>query len=207
MSTEELEERSDVQKNKNKIDLHVSTASSRSCSEYWEIFAKAAKTETDPICKDKLELLRDVTSYCFNFDDFSRNPFRPLFHFYQEGRSPLIEDLDDKKIELLSVLLEEVNDLELKARIADVIHFCKNKNSLQYAQIAVDSYINCLNNNSYPRYEYLNRVKRLSQLARKFIKGAAHITECVVDFFNVEIQNELDQKNYYPVIELLHIFA
>ncbi|CAM4478711.1 MAG: hypothetical protein LEGION0403_FIIPPAGN_02839 [Legionella sp.] len=202
---EELEERSGIQKHT--FESYLSIASSRSCTEYWEIFAKAAKNENDLIYKDKLELLRDVTSYCFNFDDFSRNPFRPLFHFYQEGRSPLIEDLDDKKIELLSVLLEEVKDLELKARIADVLHFCKKKNRLQYAQIAVDSYLSCLNNNSYPRYEYLDRVKRLSQLAIKFIKGAAHITECVVDFFNVEIQSELDQKNYYPVIELLHIFA
>lgn len=201
---EELEERSDIQKHT--FESHLSVASSRSCTEYWEIFAKAAKNETDPIYKDKLELLKDVTSYCFNFDDFSPRPFRPLFHFYKEGRSPLIEDLDDKKIELLSVLLEEVNDMELKARVADVLHFCK-KNRLQYAQIAVDSYLNCLNKNSYPRYEYLDRVKRLSQLAIKFIKGAAHITERVVDFFNVEIQSELDQKNYYPVIELLHIFA
>lgn len=188
------------------IDSYLSGLETRSCTKYWEIFSVAAKNENNLIHKGKLELLRDVTSFCFNFDEFTGN-FRPLFDFYQAGRSPIIDDLEDNKLEMLVELLNETNDLELKARISDVLQFRAKKNRLQYAEIAVDSYLNCLKNNSYSRYEYLERVKRVSQLAIRFVKGAKHITDSVVDFFTAAIEIDVNQKNYYYAIEILHIFA
>lgn len=188
------------------IDSYLSVASVRSCTKYWEIFSAKAKQEDDAAHKYKLELLRDVTSFCFNFDEFSGN-FRPLFNFYHVGTSPIMEDLDDNKIEQLVELMNETDDFELKARIADVLQFRAKKNRLKYAEIAVDSYLSCVTENDYMRHEYLDRVKRMSQLAIKFVKGAKHITDRVVEFFDKVITDEVGQKNYYSAIEMLHIFA
>ena len=188
------------------IDSFLSAVSERSCEKYWEAFSNESKNENDPIIKSNLELMKDITSYCFNFDEFSVG-FRPLFDFYQNGRAPIPEDLDDIKIQNLVVLLDEVSDYELKARIADVLQFRSKVNRIKYANIAVDSYINSLNNNIYPRHDYLNRVIRMCQISKKYVRGAKNISEKAVVFFETTIKYEIDEENYYYAIELLKIFS
>src|SRR5688500_8832241 len=127
----------------------------RSCVNYFEIFGREARSTSNAKLKNKLELLRDVTSLQFNFDDHS--VFDPTFHFKGVGTSPTLEDINDDKIQLLATILDEINDQELKARIADILQHKSKRDRIKYAEMAVDAYLNSISNQELRDHERLDR--------------------------------------------------
>ena len=187
------------------FDSLLSEVKIRSCINYFEIFANQSKITDDSELKNKLELLRDVTSLQFNFDEYS--VFDPLFHFKGAGTSPTLEDINDDKIQLLTTILDEVNDSELKARIADILQHKSKRDRIKFAEIAVDSYLNSINNLKLRNHERLDRYKRLAHLARKYKKGSDILATKIVQSFIETIENHVKQSLHYNALELLDIFA
>jgi hypothetical protein len=56
-----------------KIDSYLSMTSARLCSHYWKIFANESKKKENEEVRVQLELLRDITSFCFNFDELTQD--------------------------------------------------------------------------------------------------------------------------------------
>jgi hypothetical protein len=187
------------------FDSLLSEVKVRSCLNYFEVFANEAKITTDAELKNKLELLRDVTSLQFNFDEYS--VFDPLFHFKGVATSPTLEGINDDKIQLLAIILDEVNDPELKARIADILQHKSKRDRIKYAEIAVDAYLNSINAPELRNHERLDRYKRLAQLAKKYKKGSDTLAAKIVQSFIESIENHVKNDRHYNALELLDIFA
>jgi len=194
------------------IDSLLSEVQVRSCLNYFEIFARESKITPDTELKNKFELLRDITSLQFNFDEYS--VFDPLFHFKGVGvnsglaqTSPTLEDINEDKIQLLSIILNETNDPELKARIADILQHKSKRDRVKYAETAVGAYINSINYSALRNHECLDRYKRLAQLAKKYKKGNTLVTEKIIQFFIEKIECAVEQNLHYNALELLEIFV
>ena len=65
--------------------------------------------------------------------DCETNEFVPKFFFR-------LENLNERDVEFLIVLLNKINDPYIKSRIADVL-FCKTNQFQPYLKIAIDAYV------------------------------------------------------------------
>jgi|GEM_PF-2342797 len=94
------------------------------------LFQKVAEKENDPFKSKILWLIADVLSLGV---DCETNEFVPKFFFR-------LENLNERDVEFLIVLLNKINDPYIKSRIADVL-FCKTKQFQPYLKIAIDAYV------------------------------------------------------------------
>lgn len=94
------------------------------------LFQKAAEQEDNPHKSKILWLLADILSLEF---DNEKKEFLPMYFFR-------LENLTEKDVNFLTVLLNVDMDPYIKARIADVL-FCKTKMFRPYVDIAVNSYL------------------------------------------------------------------
>jgi len=67
------------------------------------------------------------------------DPFKPL-NILQGRRSPIVDDFSDEDIVFFSEIIEQVDNMLLKARLADILWLRVKKNRRNFAIIAIDSY-------------------------------------------------------------------
>jgi hypothetical protein len=108
-------------------------------------------------CAEILKLLARISSMQLSGTSLNE-PFMPMMRDFEKGRRTLLpEDLTLEEVSFLEDILDDVNEPYLKARIADLIWLLRKPRIVNYAKIAIDTYIalaNCIDDDSW--YKGLN---------------------------------------------------
>ena len=113
------------------------------------------------------------------------------------GRSPLPQDLSEQHVEALYQFLGEVDDPELKARLADSIWLKKQKHKFESAKIAVPEYmktIESLKSTSEP--DAIKRLCRVVSLAHEMGRGGAQQQQETLDYVEAYAMGTSDDLAY-----------
>lgn len=108
----------------------------------WTAFSKAAEdaTRDDLLEHGKiLWLLADACSMMLEPANFN-SPFKPAIEFGHK-RSAIPQDFTDDDMLFFSQIVDDIDNHLLKARIADLVWFCKRTLGVNFALIAIDSYL------------------------------------------------------------------
>lgn len=147
-------------------EMIVAGCDKKECRAYsWHFGAKAREAEEagDEKSQQIFDLLRDITSMHMKLDN-PEEPFGPLAELH-DGRTAIVDDFDEARLKLLSEVVAEITDPELRARISDVL-WIRNRD-FRMAQLAVSSYLESATRledlrHWTPTYE---RIERALQLA------------------------------------------
>jgi len=119
----------------------ISAVDSEGYTSIWQSLSKAAgeAIENGKSAEGKvLWLLADASSMMLTPSSLS-DPFRPLM--VMDGkRSSLPEDFQTEDIDLFSQIVEEIDDVWLKARIADLVWLLQRPRNVKFALMAIDAY-------------------------------------------------------------------
>lgn len=85
-----------------------------------------------------LWLLADACSMMLDPKSYNE-PFKPAV-VLQGRRSAIPDDLDETDIQLFSQIIDNIDDIWLKARIADLVWLRQKPRDIRFALIAIDSY-------------------------------------------------------------------
>ncbi|MDD2542378.1 MAG: DUF4209 domain-containing protein [Desulfuromonadaceae bacterium] len=122
-------------------NLVISALDREGYSSMWQSLSKAANEaiESGKVSEGKvLWLLADACSMMLTPNSINE-PFRPLM-IMDGKRSSLPEDFQQEDIALFSQAVEEVDDVWLKARIADLVWLLQKPRNVKFALMAVDAY-------------------------------------------------------------------
>ena len=151
----------------------------RTCDNYSENFVEESKLavskgdlKKEAIC----DLFVNLTSWRFYFNDDVPKPFPPL-------------DINEEHVELLKQFANEIQDPELRARIADILWYLRVDKAFQFAELAVDSYLDAAAGfdhveASHDRYL---RIERALQIAARLDKAGQRFA-AVIDFIETELE-------------------
>ncbi|WP_018782177.1 DUF4209 domain-containing protein [Bacillus sp. 95MFCvi2.1] len=147
------------------------------------------------------KLLGDVTSYGLDLDS-KDNHFTP-FWIMDGKRSASIEDLKESELSFFEEIVEEIDNPEIKSRIADVL-WIRQKN-YKRAILAISSYIEVyeqmINPDSW--YAGIERLERAVQLASLFKKG--EIRKSIIEKVEEEIEKHKIEKESFIVNSLIKL--
>lgn len=118
----------------------VAGCKEKECRAYtWQFSAKRREAESsgDTTAQQIFGILEDITSM-FLKRDFPEEPFGPMIES-PEGRTAILNDFDESRLKLLADVVEDIDDPELKARIADVLFL--RKRDFRMGERAVSSYL------------------------------------------------------------------
>jgi hypothetical protein len=118
----------------------VISGATKECTAYSESFrvqAEGSRAKGNEKGRIVFELLCNICSYGFDARQIS-DPFPPRMHFGNR-RTPTPVDVAEKDLELLGELALEVEDPELKARLADLVWVRKRDH--RCAEMAIDAYL------------------------------------------------------------------
>lgn len=121
-------------------EMIVAGCDKKECRKYsWQFGAKAREAEEagDEKSRQIFGLLRDITSMHMKLDN-PDEPFGPLAELH-DGRTAIVDDFEETRLKLLSEVVTEIADPELRARVADVL-WIRNRD-FRMAQLAVSSYL------------------------------------------------------------------
>jgi hypothetical protein len=111
-------------------------------SSMWQSLSAAARSaiEEGRISEGKvLWLLADACSMMLN-PGSTNEPFKPIMLMMNGKRSALPEDFQQSDVELFSLVVEEVDDVRLQARLADLVWLLASPRSPKHALLAIDAY-------------------------------------------------------------------
>lgn len=113
------------------------------CQSMWQSLSSAARAsvESGSNAEGKaLWLLADACSMMLDPSSINE-PFKPFMVMYGDGkRSVFPEDFQESDVALLAQFSEEVDDIWLQARLADLAWLLLKPRSPQYALLAIDAY-------------------------------------------------------------------
>lgn len=99
--------------------------------------------DADEPAKGKvLGLLGDICSMMLT-PASPNEPYRPGCQMFSDGqvkRSLIPDDLTEEDLTFFSEIVEDIDDVRLQARLADVIWLVRKKRDVKYALIAIDAY-------------------------------------------------------------------
>lgn len=88
-----------------------------------------------------LELLAQATSMMLESSSINE-PFKAYFHDFQKGRrSTLPEDFTEDELAFFDEIISDINEPWLKSRLADILWLLKRPRNIEYAKLAITSYI------------------------------------------------------------------
>lgn len=121
----------------------ISAASSK--FDYWaycEGFSKAAELAKSAGEGSYAEAFRIMAWICSMVlcPELPQNPFKPML-VGPEGRSVLPEDLSEEHVSFLGGLVDVVDDVCVKARLADLLWLIENPKNKRRALVAIESYL------------------------------------------------------------------
>lgn len=170
----------------------IADAQSRDCTWYYFKFEKQRKLVQESEDQDHLEalvLFQMITSFGFNLQD-KKNPLDHMTPWTDENGDRTgtghPSQLSPEQLIYLSEVFEQINDVELKARIADILWIRRHKKEIKrpidWAHLAVESYLQSAQLLLVPEnwYESKQRCERAIQIALQ-LKGAGeeHIKNIV----------------------------
>lgn len=151
----------------------VSEASEKNCLAYFSLFSAEASNNVEGTAERRAcQLLAGLCSMDFAWDA-GGEAYVPFFSG-SAGRSPLPQDLSEQHVEALYQFLDEVDDPELKARIADSIWLKKQNHKFESAKIAVPEYMKTVENLKATREpDAIKRLCRVVDLTHEMGRGGA----------------------------------
>ena len=155
-----------------KVEERTCQSYSKSFVEETKLAANKGDQKKETIC----ELFATLTSTWFYFNDIFKHPF-PQPH------------IDKDHLELLKQFVSEIQDPALRARIADILWTLRVDRSFQFAELAVDSYLDAAAGfdhveASHDRYL---RIERALQIAARLDKAGQRFA-AVIDFIETELE-------------------
>lgn len=140
----------------------------KECRRYTGLFfleAEKAEQAEDAKAQEIFTLLGGIASLYFKLDN-DQDPFGPLF-VLNGHRSFIVDDLTDEHTQVLTEVVSEVTDPEMRARIADVLYI-RTRNT-PFACLAIDAYLASAATLQNPEHWVLTeeRVERALQLAAR----------------------------------------
>lgn len=185
----------------------IAQADEKTCINYFDLFKNAARElEADSPSKKKgLLLLQAICSMILN-REIDGPAFIEMFSG-PKGRTTLPQDLTDEHLEVFFQLLPDINDPELKSRIADIIWLNKKAYKFDAAQVAVPAYIKSCEilriNNAY---EAVLRICRAVGLACEMGKGGYQLQQDALAYaekYALEISSIEANGHHSPLYKLL----
>jgi hypothetical protein len=142
------------------------------CWQYHMVIGKLGKEleeRGDAEAGRAARLLSTVCSFFFR-PSKGLNPWQP---FYIGGgeRSPMADDLEEAELKSLGDFIDEIEDPELKARVADVLWECKQ--GYRFGRIAVEAYQRAaeITENGREWIHFVEKLQRAASLAAKLERG------------------------------------
>lgn len=172
--------------------------------DYSQSFYKAMQEAKDSGDEKKeyiFKLLGDVTSYHLDLDS-KENHFKP--YWIMDGkRSASIEDLKESDLSFFEEIVEEINNPEIRSRIADVL-WVRRKN-YKRAILAIENYIEVYDKTDSVNSWYILgiRLERAVQLVGLFKKGS--VREALIEKLEGEIEKHQANNEAFIVNSLLKL--
>ena len=181
----------------------VNKASQKDCLDYSLLFLEESSKYDEKIAiKNACLLLCRICSICLSHDD--KEIFKPIYSNSQD-RTMLPQDLPEQYIDVLYKFLSEIDDSELKARIADLIWLKKDKYKIESAHIAIDEYIKSFEvlklNNEYDAVLRLHRAIYLSYEIQS--NDAQQKVVKIVEEYVINTKEELIGIPHYELLKIL----
>lgn len=122
----------------------ISKASNKDCLTYSSLFFDEASKHSEGTAEKRAcQLLASLCS--MDFADAGNEAYTPMYSG-PNGHTVFPQDLSEQHVEALYQFLSEVDDPELKARLADSIWLKKKIYKFESANIAITEYIKTINN-------------------------------------------------------------
>lgn len=119
------------------------------------------------------ELLAEISLMYLDADNKDK-PFRAFFINKLGQRTKEPSDLTKEELEFLSLILNDIPEPSLKARIADILWLVQEPKNYKYAQIAIDSY-------TYYTFDNKKNVSFLFQDLNKYYERAIYLCQQIND--------------------------
>src|SRR5690349_15464750 len=122
------------------FEIIVAQCDEKDCARYSSRFAARAREAEEvgnTTAQGVFRLLSSITSLHLKLDT-SEDPFGPMVVFH-DRRTAIVDDFDENQLTLLSDVVTDINDPELRARIADVLWL--RKRDYRMAELAISSYL------------------------------------------------------------------
>lgn len=119
----------------------LASASRDGYSSMWQAFSSAARTAIDDGRTEYgkvLWLLADACSMMLSPASLNE-PFKPVAVFH-DRRSVIPDDLFEADIEFFASIVADIDDIRLKARLADLVWLKKKPRDVSFALTAIDAY-------------------------------------------------------------------
>lgn len=119
----------------------LTSASREGYSSMWQSLSAAARTAIDEGRNEHgkvLWLLADACSMMLSPSSLNE-PFKPVAVFH-DRRSVIPDDLFEADIEFFATIVAEIDDIRLRARLADLVWLKKKPRDISFALIAIDAY-------------------------------------------------------------------
>jgi hypothetical protein len=152
----------------------------KECWSYYEVFSKQAQelgAKGDTVGNRVYSFLQVVSSFLPKTDDMAE-PYDSMWKGFNGRRALNPDDLVDEDLKALEEIMPEIDDPEMRARVADVVWIrCKN---FKAAQIAVAAFLESAQRlrtaDLWPRFT--ERLERAAQIAAR--KGFEEMEKTVV---------------------------
>jgi hypothetical protein len=159
----------------------VADSEKKECRAYVSLFAtkaREAKEKEDVKAQEVFALLYHICSLTLKLDSPSE-PFGPMAVF-PSWRSAVIDDFDDAHLSTLEAIVTEVEDPELRARIADILWY-RRRGDYRMAELAVKSYLEAAEVLESPVgwVSCVDRIERAVQLAVSLGKKNRPFTDAI----------------------------
>lgn len=170
----------------------LSKAQSRDCTWYFfefRDFRTSAEASEEKQHLAALSLFQKITSYIFNLQDIT-NPLDHMASWFEEGRRTGTghpQQLTSEELEYLSEVIEQIQDAELKARLADILWVRKFKSQarkpLDWARLAIDTYMESAKTLLGPEnwFESKQRSERALQIALQLRDAGKEQLQMILD--------------------------
>ncbi|SET46197.1 protein of unknown function [Natronincola peptidivorans] len=184
------------------IEEAINKSKSYECFSYKQELIKLID-DLDGVQKKCVRIVIDVLSFHMN-EDNPKQPFEP-YAVLDNKRSAALEDISDEDIDVLINILQNIEDCEFKARVADVI-WTRNK-VYKYGQEAIDMYLLSANRLKDCKNwtKFYKRARRALKLALLFGRDSDKVIQ-VNEFIKRTIKEIYEKDSLFltgKLIELL----
>lgn len=164
------------------------------CSAFYEA-ANNARKQKDELGARVYEFFGTINHFSLRAEEDTK-PYVPKLTYSDGSRSFQPDDLDEGDLDLLEQIIDEIDDPEFRARVADVL-WVQRKN-FKTAQVAVEAFVQSAerlkNPESWP--SYVQRLERAAHIAAKrgFEKqreGVINATEKIISEYKGDIATGL----------------
>jgi hypothetical protein len=188
----------------------IEVSEKRECHYYSSAFLRKARE-----CEEKSDkknqaiytILGGITSMMLKSESYTE-PYHPVAVF-NDRRSAIIDDYSDEIIDILSGLISDIKDFEMRARIGDIVWL--RKRDYKAAQEAIESYLESAKLLEDPEHwtQCAERIERALRLSMSLGKGKSfdmvvnHI-ESVLQKYDGKDPKFLSQRLMSFLLEVRH---